>query len=164
MKLEHVTAERISVSRREQYLSIILDVFDAVDPKRLQTRAESLSKDTDFYTIESEGIYSSVLFVTPVTLAGISLGGIGGVCTRKEYQGRGYGRLVMQRALRDTLGVYGALLLWTRIPDYFRSFGFIEMPELFIPDPAGSTPMFFFHGKDLRLTLSSCEDLPRDYF
>ena len=164
MKLEHVTAERISVSRREQYLSIILDVFDAVDPKRLQTRAESLSKDTDFYTIESEGIYSSVLFVTPVTLAGISLGGIGGVCTRKEYQGRGYGRLVMQRALRDTLGVYGALLLWTRIPDYFRSFGFIEMPELFIPDPTGSTPMFFFHGKDLRLALSSYEDLPRDYF
>ena len=164
MKLEHVTAERISVSRREQYLSIILDVFDAVDPKRLQTRAESLSKDTDFYTIESEGIYSSVLFVTPVTLAGISLGGIGGVCTRKEYRGRGYGRLVMERALRDTLGVYRALLLWTRIPDYFRSFGFIEMPELFIPDPAGSTPMFFFHGKHLRLTVSSCKDLPRDYF
>ena len=164
MKLEHVTVERISVSRREQYLSIILDVFDAVDPKRLQTRAESLSKDTDFYTIESEGIYSSVLFVTPVTVAKISLGGIGGVCTRKEYQGRGYGRLVMQRALRDTLGVYGALLLWTRIPDYFRSFGFIEMPELFIPDPTGSTPMFFFHRKDIRLTLSSCEDLPRDYF
>ena len=164
MKLEDVVVERISVSRREQYLSIISDVFDAVDPKRLQEGAESLSRDTDFYKIESEGIYSSVLFVTPITLAGISLGGIGGVCTRKEYRERGYGRLVMQRALRDTLGVYGALLLWTRIPDYFGSFGFIEMPELFIPDPTGSTPMFFFHRKDLRLTLSSCEDLPRDYF
>jgi len=164
MKLEDVTVEHISVSRREQYLSIISDVFDAVDPRRLQAGAESLSKDTAFYTIESEGIYSSVLFVTPVTVAKISLGGIGGVCTRKEYRGRGYGRLVMQRALLDTLGVYGALLLWTRIPDYFRSFGFIEMPELFIPDPTGSTPMFFFHRKDIRLTLSSCEDLPRDYF
>ena len=122
------------------------------------------SRYKDFYTIQSAGSYFSVLFVTPIKLAGISLGGIGGVCTRKEHRGLGYGRLVMERALQDTYGVYDALLLWTRIPDYFKSFGFIEMPELFIPDPSGSTPMFFFHQKDLRLAISSCTNLPRDYF
>ena len=164
MKLADVTIECISVSGHNKYWDIISAVFDGVDPEQLRAGAEGLSKDTEFYTVQSQGSYSSVLFVTPITLAEISLGGIGGVCTRKEHRGRGYGRLVMERALQDTYGVYGALLLWTRIPDYFKSFGFIEMTELFIPDPVGSIPMFFFHQKDSRLAISSCEDLPRDYF
>ena len=164
MKLHGVTVEHISVTERDKYWSILSDVFDTVDLEGLRAGVERLSRDTDFYTIQSGGIYFSVLFVTPITLAGISLGGIGGVCTRKEYRGRGYGQLVMERALQDTSEVYGSLLLWTRIPSYFKSFGFVEMPELFIPDPHGSTPMFFFHRKRLRLTISSFEDLPRDYF
>jgi len=164
MNLAEVTIECISVSGRDKYWSIISDVFDAVDTKQLWAGVKNLSGDTEFYTIQSGDSYFSVLFVTPIRLAGISLGGIGGVCTREKHRGLGYGQLVMERALQDTRGVYDALLLWTRIPDYFKSFGFIEMPELFIPDPSGSTPMFFFHQKDLRLAISSCTNLPRDYF
>jgi GNAT superfamily N-acetyltransferase len=164
MKPDEVTVECMSEQVRNKYWLILSAVFSAIDPVSLRAGVDSLSRDTLFCTIESEGMYSSVLFVTPVTLAGIRLGGIGGVCTREEYRGRGYGRLIMERVLRDSAEVYGALLLWTRIPAYFQSFGFIEMPELFISDPHGSAPMFFFHDRESRMTISALTDLSRDYF
>ena len=135
MKLDDVAVERISQATINKYWLILSDVFNAVDPVILRAGIERLSRDTLFFTIQSRGIYSSVLFVTPVDISGVSIGGIGGVCTREEYQGQGLGRLVMERAMKDTSGTYGGLLLWTRIPAYFKKFQFIEMPELFVPDP-----------------------------
>lgn len=164
MKLNDVAVEHMSQATIDKYWLILSDVFNVVDPVILRTGIERLSKDTLFFTIESEGVYSSVLFVTPVDIAGVSIGGIGGVCTREEYRGQGHGRLVMERAIKDTSETYGALLLWTRIPAYFRKFEFTEMPELFVPDPHGSTPMFFFHKEQSKLATSALENLPRDYF
>lgn len=164
MKLGDVVVEPASIAARDKYWRILSDVFDAVDPERLRVGMERLSRETLFFAIESGHAYSSVLFVTPITLAGIHIGGAGGFCTRKEYRGRGYERLVMERALHDTSQEYGALLGWTRTPRYFLRFGWVEMSDLFVPDPDGSAPMFFFHREQSRSAISTLVDLPREYF
>ena len=133
----------------------------------LQAGAERLSKDTDFYTIESEGTYSSVLFVTPVTLAGISLGG-NRRCLheervpRKRLRSTGYAASTS----RYFWGVYGALLLWTRIPDRILGvLALLKCRNCSFLILTGSTPMFFFHGKRFKVdSYLLVEDLPRDYF
>jgi len=164
MKLGDVVVESASRAALRKYRSILSEVFDAVDPESLRVGMERLSRETLFFAIQSGDGYASVLFVGPRMLNGIRLGGIGGVCTRKEYRGRGYGHLVLERVLQDTAGMYGALLLWTRIPGYFERFGFQEMSGLFDPDPDGSAPMFFFHEESLKSAISTLGHMPREYF
>ena len=156
--------EEAGAEAKEKYWNILAEVFADVPPERLQEGMERLGPDTRFYAVESAHSYLSVLFVTPITLGESILGGIGGVCTRRENRGLGYGRIVLERALEETSSMYGALLLWTRIPEYFARFGFVEMPELFVPDEGASSPMLFFHDGRFRASVSALRGLPREYF
>ena len=164
MSAERVSLEKATPEALMKYWDILSTVFDEVDPKKLRQGMAYFGPDTLFFSVEIDSVYLSVMFVTPVTIAGTLFGGIGGVCTRPEYRGRGYGRLLFERVLEETSPAFRVLLLWTRIPGYFSRFGFVEMPELFALEPAGSSPMLFFQDENSRSTISALRGLPRVYF
>ena len=164
MSAVSVVVEGATPEARQKYWDIVSNVFQQADPGQLRQGMAHFGRDTQFFAVEIENVYASVMFVTPVTIAGSRFGGIGGVCSRQEYCGLGYGRLVLERALQETASTYGTLLLWTRIPDYFSKFGFVEMSQLFTPDVDGSSPMLFFHDEKAQATIAALRDLPRKYF
>ncbi len=125
---------------------------------------DRLRPETRFFAVEIEGRYVSVLFVTPMSLAGQRFGGIGGVCTRAECRGMGFGSMVLDSAIRETSSDYRGLLLWTRIPGYFAGFGFVEVPQLFRPAVGGSIPMILVHDESARAAIEALSELPREYF
>jgi len=159
-----VLVEEATAEAREKYWDILTEVFNEVPPEQLREGMARFGPETRFYTVEAAQVYLSVLFVTPVTIGERVFGGIGGICTRREYRGLGYGRIVLERALEATSSTYGALLLWTRIPQYFAQFGFGEMPRVFVPDVGGSSPMLFSHDEESRSSVAALRDLPREYF
>ena len=156
--------ESATPEARAKYFDILSSVFSQVEPEKLRYGMGLFDPDTRFYAVGDSESYASVLFVTPVNLAGIRIGGIGGVCTRKEFRGLGYGRSVIERAIDDTSSSYVAILLWTRIPGYFTPVGFVEMTELFVADEGGSSPMILFHDQRIRSVITALRNLPRDYF
>lgn len=164
MTTVQVLVEKATIDARGKYWDVVSNVFDQADPEQLRCGMSLFGAETRFFAVERGSAYASVLFVTPVDIAGTRLGGIGGVCTRREYGGLGYGRLVLERALLETAGDYPALLLWTRIPEYFLQFRFVEMPEIFVAERGGSAPMLFFHGNDNRSMISALRGLPRERF
>jgi len=147
-----------------KYWDILSSVFSQVEHEKLRRGMDRFGPDTRLYAVPDSESYASVLFVTPLTLAGIRIGGIGGVCTRNEFRGLGFGRRVIERAIDETSSSYVAILLWTRIPDYFTQFGFVELSELFVADDAGSSPMILFHDQETRPAIAALRNLPRDYF
>ena len=159
-----VLVENNTTESCAQSWDVVSNVFDQADPEQLRHGMSLFGDETCFFAIEQVGVYVSVLFVTPVDIAGTRLGGIGGVCTRPEYSSMGYGRLLLERVLLDTSKDYPALLLWTRIPEYFLRFGFVEMPEIFVATHGGSTPMLFLHRNKYQSMISALRGLPRERF
>jgi len=158
MVVEHPTPEACS-----RYWDILSSVFDQVPPAGLKRGMDRFAPATRFYAIMAGDSYASVLFVTPIFLSGIPIQGIGGVCTRKEFRGLGYGRRVLERALTE-MKTTSSTLLWTRLPEYFAPFGFIDASELFAADADGSCPMILFQEERARLQIEALRNLPRDYF
>jgi len=159
-----VAVESATPEALKRYRDLLSSVFDQVDPKALERGLDRLGPTTRFYSIGDSNSYASVLFVIPVTLAGVQMSGIGGVCTRQTSRGLGYGRRVLERAIEDMSADGLATLLWTRIPDYFARFGFLERSGLFFSDADGSSPMILFPDERVRLAFDRLRGLPRDYF
>jgi len=159
-----VLVEPVTRDAREKYWNCLSSVFDQVDPRRLQRGMDLFGAETRFFAVEIDGAYASVLFVTPVTLAGQPFGGVGGVCTRTEFRGRGFGSAVLGCAIRETCSDYPSLMLWTRIPEYFEHFGFVEVPQLFCPAVEASSPMILIHDQRARPSIEALRNIPREYF
>ena len=156
--------ETVTREARDKYWDCLSRVFDQVDPRRLRRGMDRFGPETRFFAIEIDGAYASVLFLTPVTLAGQRFGGIGGVCTRPEFRGRGFGSAVLDCAIRETSSDYPSLLLWTRIPEYFAHFGFVEVPQLFCPAVGTPSPMILIYDERARPSIESLRQIPREYF
>jgi len=61
----------------------------------------------------------------------ITVAGITGVGTHPSYQRRGFGTRVMEDALRiSRQRGYHLAMLHTRVPDFFRRLGFVEVPQI----------------------------------
>ena len=138
----------LTLESRDKYWNCLSTVFNQVDLRHLRRGMDRLRPETRFFAVEIEGRYVSVLFVTPMSLAGQRFGGIGGVCTRAECRGMGFGSMVLDSAIRETSS----------------DFGFVEVPQLFRPAVGGSIPMILVHDESARAAIEALSELPREYF
>jgi N-acetylglutamate synthase-like GNAT family acetyltransferase len=164
MSTQVIVVDATITETRRRFWELLAETFSDIPLERLQEGFRRLPDETRFFAVASEQGYLSALFVAPIRVSGMRFGGIGGVCTRENHRGSGLGRLVLNRALAETVDDYRALLLWTRIPRYFSNFGFVEVSQLFVPDPEGSTPMMHFNDGSSAASILSLSDLPREYF
>ncbi|MDD5439076.1 MAG: GNAT family N-acetyltransferase [Candidatus Omnitrophica bacterium] len=161
MQLKILKADKETCGK---YYTIIREVFSLMDPARITRRIERFDASTRFYVVEEAGEIQSLMFLTDVVVGAKKLGGIGGVATRKPYRGKGYARALLKKILEDTTNEYPALLLWTRIPAFFKQAGFQDASGYFEEDKAGSLPMMCFHKPAATVFPQPFDKLPRVYF
>jgi N-acetylglutamate synthase-like GNAT family acetyltransferase len=149
---------------KRRYLEIAKEVFFDLDFECINQNVDKFSKATRFYIFEEKNKYLSFLFLTPVSINSIILGGIGGVATKKDYRGKGYATRLLEKVIHDTKGVYPALMLWTRIPDFFFKVGFEDVSLYFEKDPKGSMPMMYFYNSKSEVFSNFSAMIPRSYF
>lgn len=165
----HPPAPQLVVSRAtpetlEKYFEQVATVFDRVDPDAIRRNMQRFDDQTRFYAFELADHYVGVLFLHPIAVGPLLLGGVGGVSLRPEQRGRRLGRQLMERVIADGEARFPALQLWTRIPDFFRRFGFRDVTAYFAEDPVGSMPMMYFYDAAETVLAQLPQPVPRDYF
>jgi N-acetylglutamate synthase-like GNAT family acetyltransferase len=151
-------------SDMQKYLGIVCDVFYKTKPNVLKENLEKLDENTRFYVFEKDNLFISSLFIHPIMIDSVMVGGIGGVVTRLNHRGKGYGKTLLKKVISDSRGSYDALLLWTKVFQYFNGFGFQDITQYFQEDPNGSTPMMYFNKPEAEVLSRFSEKLPRRYF
>jgi len=76
------------------------------------------------------------------------VGGIGGVCIRKDRRGNGLGVNLIEYVIED-LAYYDAFLVWTRVQNFFQRCSFVDFSEGIEIVTADSTPMIRANNKEL---------------
>lgn len=148
----------------DAYKALVVEIFSGMGPERIEKNIQRFSRKTRFYFIQDMDSRVSCSFFNPVDIAGVRFGGIGGVATKKEARGKGYASMIIGRIIEDSSAAYPMLLLWTRIPEFFERLDFKNAVEYFQDDPAGSVPMVYFRGADVKRILPVSGRLPRVYF
>lgn len=149
---------------RKKYLNVMSEVFRQMDPVYIKKGMDRFNESSHLYVLEGGNEYASLLFLTPVKMGRLVVGGVGGVATREKYRGNGYATHLIRKAINDTKRDYPAVLLWTRIPAFFTRFGFREVTKYFKENRRGSVPMIYFHKPESEIFSNITKRLPRMYF
>lgn len=156
-----LTVSSVDEATHMRFAALMRTVFDRVDPERIARNLGRFDERTRIYAMVQGKDYVAALFLHPVQIGALTLGGIGGVSVRAEQRGAGLGRRLLERVIADTRETHPALMLWTRIPAFFARFGFEDVTTHFLDDPHGSMPMMVFH-EDVRDQIP--KRIPREYF
>lgn len=152
------------IEEDSRYLDLVCEVFSEKSEADLKKNMKRFDERTKFYVYELADRYCALLFVHPIKLNEVTVGGIGAVAVRPDFRKKGYGGALIQKAILHTKQSYPALLLWTRVPGFFRKYGFEDVSPYFVENDGGSMPMMFLHKNFANIFGDIKEKFPRNYF
>ncbi len=155
---------KATVANKKEFAHLLFQVFDRIPQARIRRNINKCGPGSRIYAAVRGKQFISGLFVRPVKISDVAFGGIGGVATVKTERKNGLGSKLLKKAVEENRRKYKMLLLWTRIPAYFRKAGFSDASKYFKKDTMGSKPMVIYNGNEKEQAVLSAKKLPRFYF
>ncbi|MDH5216078.1 MAG: GNAT family N-acetyltransferase [Gammaproteobacteria bacterium] len=134
----------ITKDEHNDFLLFLISVFEKMDTDKLKF---NLDQSKYAYSLQNnKGEIIGGCWIRNFQINRYNIGGIGGVGIKSNYREKGLSRLLLERTINQTSGLYDAYLVWTRSPAFFVKFGFEIFSRGIETQEGDSTPMLLpFH-------------------
>lgn len=129
------TFSELTTHELHDLIRLRLEVF-VVEQNAAYQDLDDLDKESTHYFIKENGIIVSYLRTLKKGLKFRDDASIGRIVTKMSHRGKGYSRILLQKAIEDVLKTEKNISIegQTYLKTYYESFGFMVISEIYLLD------------------------------